>query len=169
MFLVSRVMRSHIGLIALVACLALACDLSTVTALIPGAGKSIPSSCPPPPAVQATAPGFPLKVTMAENTQGESKNPVNPTTTFQPTSTFHAVVHVDNAPAATTFGAAWFALDTGGISPCNTPIDASTLESSGTRNLDFILTPTGTWPAGTFRVQIVVNGQVAAVQEFNVK
>jgi len=126
-------------------------------------------SCPPPPAVQQTAPGFPLKVTMAENTQGDAKDPVNPTTTFKSTSTFHAVVHTDNAPNATKFGAAWFASDTGGIAPCNSAIDATTLEAGGTRNIDFTLAPTGKWPVGTFQVQIIVNGKVAAVQNFNVK
>jgi outer membrane usher protein FimD/PapC len=108
-------------------------------------------------------------VTLAENTQGEAKDPASPTTTFKSTSTFHAVVHVDNAPNATKFGAAWFASDTGGIAPCNSAIDATTLESSGTRNIDFTLAPSGKWPAGTFQVQIIVNGKVAAVQNFSVK
>lgn len=126
-------------------------------------------SCPPPPAVQTTAPGFPLKITMAENTQGDTKDPVGATTAFKSDSIFHAVVHIDNAPNATKFGAAWFASDTGGIAACNSAIDATTLEAGGTRNLDFTLAPTGKWPAGTFQVQIIVNGKVAAVQNFSVK
>jgi len=135
----------------------------------PTGSSQTSGSCPPPPAVALTAPGFPLKVTMAENAQGEAKDPVNPTNTFKSTATFHAVVHTDNAPNATKFGAAWFASDTGGIAGCNSAIDATTLESSGTRNIDFTLAPTGKWPVGTFQVQIIVNGKVAAVQNFSVK
>lgn len=127
------------------------------------------SACPPPPSVQSTPPGFPLKVTMAENTQGDAKDPVGVTTTFKSTSTFHAIVHIDNAPAGSKFGAAWFASDTGGVAPCNSAIDATSLDSSGTRNIDFTLAPNGKWPIGTFQVQISVNGKVAVVQSFSVK
>lgn len=126
-------------------------------------------SCPPPPSVQQTAPGFPLKVTLAENTQGDAKDPVGSTSTFKSTSTFHAVVHIENAPATTKFGAAWFASDTGGIAACNSAIDATTFETGGTRNIDFTLAPTGKWAIGTYQVQIIVNGKVASVQNFSVK
>ncbi len=147
----------------------MACNSLSVPVVPSTTAPTVNGSCPPPPRVQETQPSFPVKITMAEGTTGDAKDPANPTTTFKSNSTFHAVLRIENAPASSKFGAVWFALDTGGIAPCNSPIDATTLESDGTRNLDFALAPTGNWPAGTYQVQIVVNGKVARVQTFNVK
>lgn len=131
--------------------------------------QSSTGSCPPPPTIATTSPGFPIKITMAEATSGAAQEPVNPTRTFKTNSVIHAVVAIQNAPKNTEFEAIWTALDTGGAADCNSSIDTYNIESDGTRNLDFNLTPTGSWPPGTYQVQIAVNGKTALVQSFSVK
>jgi hypothetical protein len=108
--------------------------------------------------------GLISSVTMAEKTQGATKDPVNPTSVFAPNSIFHAVVSVQNAPANTKFTAVWYAVDAG-----NTLIDQTDLATDGTRNIDFTLTPTTTWSAGVYRVEIYVNGRLDTVKIFSVK
>jgi hypothetical protein len=106
---------------------------------------------------------------MAESTRGTGKDPVGSTLIFSPASVFHAVVSIEDAPDHTEFTATWYALDTGDKSDCNAEIDSAQLTSSGTRNLDFTMTPDSKWPVGTFHVEIQVNGTPALVQNFSVK
>ncbi len=108
-------------------------------------------------------------VTMAQDTQGTNKDPINPTTTFTPNSIFHAVVATKDAPANTKFTATWYAVDVGSAAAPNTKIDSSSLTTDGTRNLDFTLSPKSTWPPGTYRVEIYVNDQLAKTINFSVQ
>jgi outer membrane usher protein FimD/PapC len=140
---------------------------------------SVSGSAPPQPTspqTQATCPsvtpkssGYISDVVIAENTQGADKQPVNPTTTFKPSAIFHAVVRTQNAPANTNFKAMWCVTDVGSASPPNTLIDQTDLSTDGSRNIDFTLSPATTWPAGTYRVLISVNGVVDTVKNFSVK
>jgi len=125
--------------------------------------SSAPASAQPKPS------GFVSSVTMAENTQGANKDPMNPTTTFGSNATFHAVVRTQNAPANTKFKAAWYAVDVGSVAPPNTMIDETELTTEGTRNIDFTLSPSTGWPSGTYRVEIYVNGVLDTVKTFSVK
>lgn len=113
--------------------------------------------------------GLISKVTMARDTQGEDREPVNPTTVFQGKSVFHAVVATKNAPKNTRFGAVWYVVDVGNDGPANAKIDSSELTAEGTRNIDFTLTPTDTWPAGSYRVDLLVNGVLDRSVTFSVK
>jgi hypothetical protein len=99
------------------------------------------------------------KVTMALDTRGEEKVPENETDVFKPTDTLHAVVAIANAPANTRFKASWYLVksDSGEFTP-NTLIDTTEITTEGTRNIDFMLTPTAAMPAGSYRVEFMVNG-----------
>ena len=130
----------------------------------------------PPSTGQCTAPnlspspsGFISKVTLAENTQGANKDPVNPTKVFASSATIHAVVTTKSAPANTSFKAVWYATDTNGVAACNTLISSFEGVTSGTRNIDFTLKPTSAWPAGTFRAEIYVNGKLDNVAVYTVQ
>lgn len=124
--------------------------------------------CPPLPPAVVKSSGIVSNVTMALGTKGDTKDPVNPTLVFQPSSAFHAVVAIQNAPKNTKFKAAWFATDVGSAADCNTAIDDTEFSADGTRNIDFTLTPSTTWPAGTYRVEIYVNGNLDRVVNFSV-
>jgi outer membrane usher protein FimD/PapC len=125
--------------------------------------------CPPLPPAVVKPSGIVSNVTMALGTKGDTKDPVNPTLVFQPNSVFHAVVAIQNAPKNTKFKAAWFATDVGSAADCNTAMDDTEFSTDGTRNIDFTLAPSTTWPAGTYRVEIYVNGNLDRVVNFSVK
>lgn len=124
--------------------------------------SSIASSAQPKPS------GFVNNVTMAQDTQGANKDPLNPTTVFGPNSTFHAVVRTQNAPANTKFKSVWYAVDVGSAAAPNTLIDETDLTTDGTRNIDFTLAPSTNWPNGSYRVEIYVNGILDTVKLFTV-
>jgi hypothetical protein len=125
-------------------------------------------ACPQVTPLSLASPGFPVKITMAEGANAD-QSPLNPTVSYKPTSTFHAIVRIENAPPATKLGVIWLTYDTGTPTVCNAPIDASGAETDGTRNLDFSMPPPGKWTVGSYQVQIAVNGKIAASQIFSVK
>jgi hypothetical protein len=109
------------------------------------------------------------KVTMAKDTQGSTMDPVNPTTVFAASDTFHAVVHLNGAPANTQLKAIWYVVSAGSASNTNKDIDSSDYTAEGTGNVDFYLTPSQDWPAGTYQVEIYTNGVLDQVVNFSVK
>jgi hypothetical protein len=124
---------------------------------------------PSQPTPAAKLSGYILDVTFAKDVQGSNLDPVNTTTVFNPGDTIHAVVATNNAPKDTQFKADWYVVDIGDASQANKLIASSVLSASGTRNLDFKLTPTSSWPSGTYRVEISVNGQVEYTGEYTVQ
>ena len=174
-----RTIQLSFGLLIL-ALAVLACNMPTGGGAAPTAA---PSAAGPAPAASAaeeigicpavvaapSASGLITAVTMAEDTSGDERTPVNPTTTYTPEATFHAVVSVVDAPPNTKLKAVWFAGDTDGVALCNKQIQEVELVTDGTRNIDFSLTPETTWPKGSFRVDIYTNDVLDQVVDFSVK
>jgi hypothetical protein len=169
----------HIIFGALVLALALlGCNLpvgndaiSTATSpAVPEAGLTVTetANCPAISVLPSPS-GLISAVTMAEATSAEDRTPVNPTTVYGPTATFHAVVSLIEAPANTVLRAVWYAGDTANVAQCNTQIDSFELTTGGPRNIDFSLTPKETWPPGTYRVEIFTNNVLDQVVYFSVK
>ncbi len=133
-----------------------------------------PSTVTAQPVAQSTATttnkvsGIIKSVTMALETNGDGRDPVNPTIVFSSNSVFHAVIAIENAPANTRFRATWYATDVGSVADRNTLIDSAELTSDASRNLDFTLAPKAAWPIGTYRVEIAVNGNMERVVDFSV-
>lgn len=128
-----------------------------------------PTKEPTAPPAAAQVKSYIAEVTLAEDTQGEEKVPINPTSTFGPNSIFHAVVRIEEAPADSTYTATWYAVNVaGGVKP-NTKIDSTDLTTEGSRNIDFTLSPTKDWPVGTYKVDISFNKQIAKTIQFSVK
>ncbi len=115
------------------------------------------SLCPPLSPLVAKPTGIVSNVTLARDTRGNTKEPVDPTVTFAGNAVFHAIVAIQNAPANTSFRASWYATDAMPAATCNQLLDSSSTSSYGTRNIDFALAPTAVWPAGRYRVEIYVN------------
>jgi hypothetical protein len=129
-------------------------------------------SCPPLPAPDYQPSGFLTSIVMAQDTQGDNFEPVNPGRVFTPDATFHAVATLENAPDNTEVTAMWFVEDVGSAEPCNTLItDPFTLTTSGSRNLDFTLQPPPgvQWPLGRYRVEVYVNGNLDLDVTFTVE
>ena len=106
---------------------------------------------------------------MAKGTEGIDLEPVDPTTVFSPDETIHAVARIEDAPSDTQFTVAFYVVDVGDAAAPDTLINSSDLTADGTRNLDFYLSPTTTWPPGTYRVEISVNGTLDQVVEYTVQ
>ena len=130
--------------------------------------ESAPSAPSPAPTI-AKPSGFIGSVTMAEDTKADTKEPVNPTIVFKSTSVFHAVTALLNAPANTKFSATWYVVDVGNAAPPGSQIESTDVSTGGSRNIDFTLSPATIWPAGSYRVEISVNGVVDTVKNFTVK
>jgi hypothetical protein len=153
--------------IAVLVLISMACLCTGTDALTP---TSVPQQDPPPttePEVPSS--GIITEVVMAEGTEGEELDPVNPTTVFSPDAIIHAVARIEDAPSNTLFTAAFYVQDVGDAAEPDTLISSSDLTADGTRNLDFTLTPTTTWPPGTYRVEISINGVLDQVVEYTVE
>jgi hypothetical protein len=132
---------------------------SAIPTVQPAASSAPAATSAPAGGSQPVSSGFITDVVMAKNTQGAAKDPVDPTTVFTPTSVIHAVVQTKDAPANTKFTAEFYVVDVGTAASPNTLITSTDLTVDGTHNIDFTLTPTtSNWPAGSYRVDISVNG-----------
>lgn len=99
---------------------------------------------------------------MARDPEGNS-----PTTTFAQDDVFYAVVTLANAPDDTTVKAVWTAVEAEGVDP-NTVIDEAEL-TSGSGTLQFDLTNDKLWPAGKYKVDLLLNGKQDRSLEFTVE
>jgi 5-hydroxyisourate hydrolase-like protein (transthyretin family) len=112
--------------------------------------------------------GLITKITMSLNTDGANFDPVDETTEFGQSTTIHAVVGIKKAPKNTSFTAKWFTTDVGTAEEPDKLIDESSTTTDGTRNLDFSLSPTTSFPEGTYRVEIYVNDKLDSLEEFSI-
>ena len=99
---------------------------------------------------------------MARDAEGN-----DPTTTFAPEDTFYCLVTLANAPDDTTVRAVWTAVEVEGTNP-NTVIDESTVDS-GSGTLEFNLTNSNLWPAGSYTVELYLNDKLDRTIEFEVQ
>lgn len=106
-------------------------------------------------------------ITMALGVKGEEAIPVNLTNTFKPTDTIHAVVKVVDAPVDTNVSATWVAVDIGGEP--NSEILTISIKVEGTRNVDFTLKPSEPFPAGSYQVEVSINGTLDSIKKFAIK
>lgn len=108
-------------------------------------------------------------VSMAKDTKGPEKEPVDKTQVFTPNDVIHAVVRIENSPQNTTYKASWYAVDVGSALNPNSLIDSVEIQADGSRNIDFTLSPNKPWPAGTYKVEIYVNGTLNTAKSYTVK
>lgn len=100
--------------------------------------------------------------TMARDAEGNQ-----PTSTFSPDDTFYAVVELQNAPDDTTVRAAWTAVDVEGETE-NTKIDSAEIPT-GSDQLHFTLENNTPWPAGSYQVDLYLDGELEQTLEFQVE
>lgn len=110
------------------------------------------------------------RITSAETARGFSANAaVGVTTTFSPDDNpIHAVVALANAPSDTEVKAIWTAVDAGDGAYVDLLIDETTY-TSGDGVIDFQLTNNQAWPAGSYKVEIYLNGELNTTREFTVE
>ncbi len=139
-------------------------DFSITATAAARAGK-----CPPNTAVRIKPTGLISKLVMAITLKGDEAD--IPGGEFLAPETFHAVVRVANAPANTKFKGVWYALEVEKLAlPCNTRLgETSEVVVEGSRNIVWSLPPKGSWPLGTYRLEVFVNGHLDHVVNFFVK
>jgi hypothetical protein len=122
--------------------------------------------CPPIPLPTIKPSGLIKSIIIGTKNSGSAL--VIPTTVFQTTTTIHAIVGLQNAPAKTRVRSVWYANDVGKAAPCNKLVDSAELgDLSGTLFVDFTLDPPHF--VGTYRVEIYMNNNLDQVAPFNVK
>jgi serine protease Do len=90
------------------------------------------------------------------------------TTQFNPEDTFYAVVELANAPDSTEVKAVWTAVDVGDAAEPGQMIDQAILET-GSGQVVFDLTSDGLWPAGQYKVDLYLDGELDQTLQFNVE
>ena len=128
-----------------------------------------PALCPANNVSQPSPSGIIDSVTLAHGVEGDEQAPVDVSDTFSPPDTVHAVVSVIDAPVGTQFKATWKVVDIGDPTSCNTVITEYEIETDGTRNIDFSLIPNSDLPAGSYKVEISVNGTLDQIAFFSVQ
>jgi hypothetical protein len=160
----------HIPLIASALLLfAMACMCSNSAAVPTPVIEDIPQIEDVPLEEPIVPSGIITDVILARDVEGVEMNPVDPTTVFNSSSVVHAVVKIEDSPVGTTFTAEFYVVDVGDAAEPNSLITSTDLVADGTRYLDFNLTPTTSWPAGTYRVDIRVNGVLDQRVEYTVE
>ncbi|MBE2198856.1 MAG: serine protease [Anaerolinea sp.] len=88
------------------------------------------------------------------------------TTTFNPEDTFYLIVELANAPDGTKVKASWTAVNVAAADP-NTHLDDVEL-TAGSGTLTFDLANDGPWPAGDYKVELYLNGELDRTLDFKV-
>lgn len=114
-------------------------------------------------------PGITNAVTSKE-TRGDNFEAVDPTTDFPAEQgKFHAVVSVRNLPTDTLVKVIWIAVDTHGAAAPNFTMTSTEVKVSGTRNVDFSLTPNaGRLPKGSYKVDVYLAEKLDRTLNFTV-
>ncbi|MBN9219682.1 MAG: hypothetical protein J0I79_17195 [Mesorhizobium sp.] len=72
-------------------------------------------------------------------------------------------------PSASTITFSWVSVDSHGVAPANYTIDKVDLDVGSNTEADSQLTkPTAGWPAGTYRIDLAIDGTVAESVPFSI-
>ena len=95
--------------------------------------------------------------------------------TFKPSDTFAALVKVSDPKNGTKVKAIWTAVDAGGVhdtkvSEKEVTVTPELLKSAREPNrIDFTLNHTTPYPAGEYKVEVYLDGDLAEIQEFKIE
>lgn len=93
----------------------------------------------------------------------------NRTNTFSPTDEFYVFFDVSGIEAGTSFQSRWYALDIEGQDPAVPFQTIDYVYEEGIGNIYFQLTSDEPWPAGSYKVEIYMNGTKVGEQGFSVQ
>ena len=149
-------------------------DANTTTQTLPG--QPAPSTQPatPPPSTQPSMPasqplGTPgttaVSVTGLDlgNAVGADNRVANPQASFARTDTIYAAVTTSGAAPSSTIAARWTFQDGQVVGE-----ESKTVAPNGSDVTTFSVSKPDGWPAGKYKVEIMVDGQTAATREFDV-
>jgi len=135
-------------------------------------GKSEPPPAPqttaPPPAASVTPPPAAPAVTVTTvelgNQIGADKRVTQPMTSFAPKDTIYATVVTNGSAPSATLIAKWTYQDGQVVNEAT-----KTIAPTGPAATEFQISKPDGWPAGTYKVEVSLNGRSAGTKEFEVK
>jgi len=147
---------------------------ASVVALV-ACGKKEPSAPPPPAPAPAPAPAptpapVPAGVALSSVTLGKAigadKKVTMPTETFAKGDTIYASVDTTGSGSA-TLAAKWTYSKDGKTVPVKE--DTATITPTGPATSEFHVSKPDGWPAGTYQVEVLVDGKTAATKAYKVQ
>jgi hypothetical protein len=135
-------------------------------------GKSEPPPAPqttaPPPATPMTPPPAASVVTVTTvelgNHIGTDKRVTQPMTAFAPKDTIYATVVTNGSAPSATLTAKWTYQDGQVVNE-----STQTIAPTGPAATEFQISKPDGWPAGTYKVEVSLNGRSTGTKEFEVK
>ncbi len=129
-------------------------------------------SAPPPPQSEATTPepsppapaAFEVKTIEVGKGLGADKHVANQTTSFGPRDTIYVSVLTEGAAPSKTVTARW-TFQTGQV----VKEGSETIAPTGPAATEFHIAKKSGWPAGKYKVEILVDSNSAGTKEFEVK
>lgn len=91
-----------------------------------------------------------------------------PTTIFAPDQVFYCIVKLSNAPEDTTLKAVWTGVTANGETQ-NVVLNETETQTGSDDTFAFHLTNDQPWPAGTYKVDIYLNGELDRTLNFEVQ
>jgi hypothetical protein len=142
--------------------------LAVAAVVLGGCKKSAPpqpQSEATPPAASAPAPAaFEVKSIELGKGLGADKHVANQTTSFGPRDTIYASVLTEGAAPSKTINARW-TFQTGQVVKEGT----ETIAPTGPAATEFHIEKKSGWPAGKYKLEVLVDGSSAGTKEFEVK
>ena len=145
------------------ALLATGCNRGDETPAVDTAAPTTASPTPAPaPAAQALSV---TNVTLGKRVDGSAMvAPADTASTFGTRATIYASVQHTGQPASAMLGARWVFQDGQVVDST-----ARSLTPTGPGATEFHIAKASPWPAGTYRVEILVDGQVAQTRQFTIR
>jgi hypothetical protein len=140
--------------------------------IVTACGKSEPPPAPqattPPPAVPVTPPPAAPAVTVTAlelgNQIGADKRVTQQVTSFTPKDTIYLTVVTNGSTPSATLTAKWTYQDGQVVNE-----STQTIAPTGPAATEFHISKPDGWPAGTYKVEVSLNGRSSGIKEFEVK
>ncbi|MBO9661732.1 hypothetical protein [Dokdonella sp.] len=163
-----KIQRQHVTLIvALAGALALSACGKKEEPAPPPAATPAPApapTTPPPAATPAPAPVAVASVDLGNAVDAEGKKVTAPMTTFAAKDTIYAAVSTTGSAPTATLTAKWTYQDGQLVNSSDQP-----LAPNGDAVTTFHIAKPDGWPAGNYKVEILLDGKSVATKDFSVK
>ena len=143
-----------------------ACNKSPENAPPPATTPAPATTPPPAPAPATTTPSQGVSVTSVDlgTAVGADQKVTSPTTSFSPKDTIYAAVSTTGAASNATLGAKWTYQDGQTVND-----SSQTIAPTGPAVTTFHISKPDGWPAGNYKVEISLDGNMVSSKDFSVK
>jgi hypothetical protein len=143
----------------------LAVALAAAVLLVVACGRKTEEAPAPAPAPPPAAPqGVTVATVELGNSIGADKRVTAPATTFAPADTIYASVDTTGSAPSATLAARWTYEDGQVVNE-----SSQTIAPTGPATTEFHISKPDGWPAGSYKVEILLNGTSATSKSFTVQ